>query len=191
MTERIEPVAGHRDYFRDLDRVAPADGQLTEVLIRTVVVGQRPAWRARLPRVAGWDALGRQFPLRYALLAAALLLLALAVSAGGGRARGPFEGRWTSTDTDGSTQILDVGAGPSPGVRFEDLMASGCANNGDDSVDFRAVGHGAVLADRLVVGFPGGGCHTWQVPAFSSTYQRDASTGTMIDGDGITWTRVP
>jgi hypothetical protein len=191
MNDRVEPVAGLRDYFRDLDRVAPADGQLPEVLTRTAGIRQRPAWQARLPRVAAAEALGRQLPLRYALLAVALLLIALAVSAGGGRARGPFEGRWSSTDGDGSTQFLDVTAGSAPHLRYEDLMASGCRDHGDDSLHFLAVGTGVVVGDELTAGFPaGGGCHTWQVPAYQVTFSLDRASGTMTDGDGVVWHRL-
>lgn len=192
MNERFEPTAGLRAYFRDLDRVAPADGQLTEVLIRTALVAQRPAWRARLPRVEHWGALGRPVTLGYALLAAALLLVALALGSGGGRPRGPFEGRWTSSDTDGSTQLLDVSAGATPSVRFEDLMASGCRDHGDDSVDFLAVGTAIIVGDELTAGFPsGGGCNTWQVPPFQATYRLDRASGTLTDGDGTVWHRTP
>jgi hypothetical protein len=192
MNGRVEPVASLRDYFRDLDRVAPADGQLMEVLTRTADLRQRPGWQTRLPRVAGPETLGRQFPLRYALLAVALLLIALAISVGGGRARGPFEGRWSSTDTDGSTQFLEVTAGSAPHLRYEDLMASGCRDHGDDSLDFLAVGTGAVVGDQLTAGFPdGGGCHTWRVPAYEVTFALDRATGTMIDGTGVVWHRLP
>ena len=192
MNERVEPVSGLRDYFSDLARVAPAEGQLIEVLVRTAGVRQRPGWQARLPRLAGWEALGRQFPLRYALVAAALLLIVLAVSAGGGRARGPFEGRWTSTDTDGSRQFLDITAGSTPTIRYEDFMASGCREHGDDSVHFLAVGSGIVVGDELTAGFPGGGgCHTWQVPPFQASYRLDRASGTLTDGDGVAWHRVP
>jgi hypothetical protein len=192
MNDRLEPVAGLRDYFRDLDRVAPADGQLTEVLTRTAGVRQRPGWQTRLPRIAGREALGRQFPLRYMLLAAALLLIALAISVGGGRARGPFEGRWSSTDTDGSTQFLDVTGGPAPHVRYEDRMASGCLNHGDDSLDFLAAGTGIVVGDELTASFPaGGGCHTWRVPAYQVRFALDRASGLMTDGDGVAWHRVP
>jgi hypothetical protein len=192
MTDRVEPVTGLRDYFGELDRVAPEAGQLTEVLMRTAVVKQRPEWQARLPRLLAWEALGRAFPLRYALLAAALVVIALAVSAGGSRVRGPFEGRWTSTDADGSTQLLDVTAGTTPGVRYEDLMASGCRDHGDESVDFLAVGTAIVVGDELTVGFPaGGGCRTWHVPPYQVTFRLDRADGTMTDGDGIVWRRAP
>jgi hypothetical protein len=192
MTDRVEPVAGLRDYFRDLDRVAPGDGQMAEVLVRTAAVRQRPPWQARLPRVAGWEALGRQFPLGYALLAVALILIVLAVGVGGGRARGPFEGRWSSTDRDGSSQSLAVTAGSAPRVRYEDLFASGCRDHGDDSLDFLAVGTGVVVGNELTALFPaGGGCHTWHVAPYRVTFALDRASGTMTDDEGVVWHRVP
>lgn len=192
MTERIEPVTGLRDYFHDLARVAPADEQLASVLTRTADVAQRPAWRTRLPRLATVEAIGRSFPVRYALIAAATLALAWSVGAIGGAGRSAFEGQWTSTDADGSTQLMDIAGGNAPAVRFEDLRASGCQANGDDSVDFVARGIGIVSGERLVVDFAnGGGCHTWQVPRFTVTLTLDRSTGTLRDADGLVWRRAP
>jgi hypothetical protein len=192
MTQRSEPVIGLRDYFRELDRVAPADDQLGAVLARTAAVRQRPGWQTRLPRIDALGALGRQAPLRHALVALAALLLSLAVGLPGGAPGSPFAGRWTSIDPgDGSTQLLDVAGGPNPSVRFEDLAASGCAANGDDSIDFIAQGRGVVTGGRLVVEYPdGGGCHTWHVQAFTSTFTLEASGTALRDADGLVWHRI-
>ena len=193
MTERIEPVAGLHEYYRDLARVAPAEHQLAIVLARTADLAQRPAWRMRLPRLSSLEELGRLFPLRYALVAVATFLVALSVGVVGNRSGSPFEGRWTSTDVgDGSTQILDISGGVAPAVRFEDRMASGCADHGDPSVDFIAHGTAIAAGDRLVVDYrDGGGCTTWHVPAFTVTMTLDRSTGTMRDPDGNVWHRAP
>ncbi len=199
MNERIEPVAGLRDYYRDLARVGPADEQLAGVLAKTAGVAQRPAWQARLPKLRVIEGLGHEFPLRYGLLAAALLLVALTFGIGVGRDHGrlpgdtAMSGRWVSTDVgDGSTQTLDVGSGLNPTVRFVDLTSSGCARNGDDSVHWLSLGAALVSADRMVVDYSnGGGCHTWRVPPYTVTYLRDPATDTLQDSDGSVWHRAP
>lgn len=192
MNERIEPVTGLRAYFDDLARVAPADHALSDVLARTAGIAQRPAWQTRLPRIGRLEGVARQFPLRYALVAVATLVLAVAVASVGGPARTPFEGRWTSRDFDGSTQFLDVAGGSAPVVRFEDLRASGCESQHDDSLDFVAHGIAIISGDLLVVDYPnGGGCHTWQVPRFSVTFTLDRVRGNLVDSTGVVWTRVP
>jgi hypothetical protein len=193
MSRRDDPMAGLRSYFEDLNRVAPGEQQLGLVLARTATTTQRPAWRVRLPRVTGLDSLADALPLRYGLVAMAMLLVVWTVSfAGGGSGvRSGFGGRWTSIDHDGSTQTLQVEAGPTPDVQYVDQMASGCVENRDDSFVFHAAGRGSVSGDRLVVAFPGGGCHTWQVAAYTVTFLLDRSSDTLVDGDGTTWHRAP
>ena len=191
MNQRTDPVAGLRAYFEDLNRVAPGDEQLGLVVARTSTTVQRPAWQARLPQIGRFGDVAGQLPLRYGLVAVAMLLAVWSVSvAGSAPPLTGFAGRWTSIDHDGSTQTLDVAPGSAPDVQYEDRKASGCADHGDDSVDFHAAGRGSIVVDRLVVAFPSGGCHTWQVEAYTVTFVLHRSSDTMSDQDGTVWHRV-
>lgn len=175
----------------------PADGQLQAVLDRTRSVRPRSrlaAWLAPAP-VIGTGVTGLRASLRLAAIAAALIvvLAALAIGAGGAlRAQTtPFEGRWTSTDSDGSRQVLAISGGTTPDVVYEDFFASGCAANGDRSTHFFAEGRGVVTGRRLIVAFPGGGCVTWQVEPYHVEFEHDAATDRLLGGDGIWWRRTP
>jgi hypothetical protein len=173
-----------------------ADGQLAAVVERVAVTGQR------LPLVARWTGFpGRigPFPsaaLRYGLVALALVGAAMAVAIlSGGTARPAstvFEGTWTSIDrADHSTQTLVVGVGTSPAVHFEDDFATGAACVADAVKRFTADGTGAISGNRLDTSYPGGGgCGLRKVaiPVGHLNYQ--AASDTLLDQDGLTWTRV-
>ena len=122
----------------------PADGQLAAVLERTRGIRPRSGLASRLGNGAalGAGVAGLRASVRVAALAAALILVLAAVAIGPGGAirpaTTPFEGRWTSTDHDGSRQLLAISGGMTPAVSYEDLYASGCADNGDRSTHFFA-----------------------------------------------------
>lgn len=176
----------------------PVEGQLEAVLERTRVVRPRSrvVTRLRQQPVVGAGVAGLRTSLRFAALAAALIVVLAAVALGAGgsfrAATTPFEGRWTSTDTDGSRQMLAVAAGLTPIVSYEDLFASGCAANGDRSTHFFAEGRGTVKGTQMTVVFPsGGGCVTWHVEPYERDYTHDAATDRLLDTDGIWWRRAP
>jgi hypothetical protein len=174
----------------------PVDGQLEAVLERTRVVRPRSRVETLLRQqpVVGAGVAGLRTSLRFAAVAAALIvvLAVVAIGPGGSRPTTPFEGRWTSTDFDGSRQMLAVAAGPTPIVSYEDLFASACAANGDRSTHFFAEGGGTIKGTRMTVAFPsGGGCVTWHVEPYEVVYTHDAATDRLLDTDGIWWRRAP
>jgi hypothetical protein len=120
------------------------------------------------------------------LVAASLLALAPAVSAGGSA----FAGTWMSIDTDGSTQMLAIGQGSTPAVTFQDFYASSCDGAGAQSTHFVANGSGSVEGDSLRVEFRNGGCGSRKIGSFGLTYSRD-DNGTLTDDFGVTWHRYP
>jgi hypothetical protein len=172
----------------------PAEGRLAAIIDGVAVTAQRPAPLARLT----WfpTRLG-PFPstvVRYGLIALALIIAtaAAALFAGGQPQRTPFQGAWTSIDpVDGSTQILVVGAGDRPTVRFEDQLATGPACLQDAVKVFTASGTGEISDDRLDVSFPnGGGCGLLAVGVGPGSYTYDRARDTIVDGQGLTWARV-
>jgi hypothetical protein len=124
--------------------------------------------------------------LAFGLLILGQLWLAPAALASGS----VFAGTWTSTDVpDGSTQLLSVSANATPTVTYQDLFASGCANNGARSTHFAAVGMGSISGTALDVSFARSGCGAFQLGAFDLPFAYDADTDTLVDGFGITWHR--
>ncbi len=187
-----------RNHYLATANEPPADGQLEAILERTRAIRPRSRLEVLLRRqpVVGAGVAGVRASLRLAALAAALIIVLAAVALGTGgafrAASTPFEGRWTSTDTDGSRQILVVAPGPTPLVSYEDLYASGCAANGDRSTHFFAEGRGTIKGTRMAVVFPsGGGCVTWHVEPYDRDYEHDAATDRLLDTDGIWWRRAP
>jgi hypothetical protein len=115
----------------------------------------------------------------------------VAVLAGGSGPGGTrFEGGWTTTDTDGSTETLIISAGRTPTVHFVDEFASGCLDHGDTSTRFLADGVGQIQVARLDVYFPDGGCVTWHVGSYYFFYDYQDSTDTLLDAQGISWHRL-
>ncbi len=174
----------------------PADGQLEAVLERSRVVRPRSRLEALLRHqpVVGAGVAGLRASLRFASLAAALIvvLAAVAIGPGGSRpAATPFEGRWTSTDRDGSHQVLAVAGGPTPIVTFEDFFASACAGNGDKSTYFFAEGRGTISASRMSVAYASGGCVTWRLGPFVIDFVHESKTDQLLDSEGISWRRAP
>jgi hypothetical protein len=122
-----------------------------------------------------------------------LLTATFAAVLGGGsgpRPTTPFEGTWTSTDTaDRSTQTLVVSAGRDPTVHFEDDFSINCERRGEASTVYVADGQGRIADGRLTVQFPEGGC-TINMPAAEWWYEYRSSSDSLVDYQGITWSRA-
>lgn len=185
-----------RNYYLATADERPVDGQLEAVLERTRAVRPKSRVEALLRQqpVMGAGVVGLRASLRFVAIAAALIvvLAVVAIGPGGSRpATTPFEGHWTSTDRDGSRQLLAVSGGPTPNVNYEDLFASGCAANGDRSTHFFAEGRGSISATRMSVAYASGGCVTWQVGPFVIVFVHDPATDQLVDSEGIAWRRAP
>jgi len=185
-----------RRHLLDTANERPADGQLAAVIEGVATTRQRHPIVARLSWTPGRIGPLPSAVLRYGIIAAALIGAALAgalIGTGGGSSRGTvFEGTWTSTDPgDGSGQILIVGSGLTPAVYFEDAYASGAACVADAIKRFTADGSGAVVDGALDVKWPaGGGCGLMTVAMLDGHYDYDPDTDTLLDGDGLRWTRM-
>jgi hypothetical protein len=130
---------------------------------------------------------------RRILLVAGVALAALvwAAPVGAAPAMGSqFAGMWVSTDFDGSTQTLQVSAGATPRVTYQDFYASGCDNHGSPSTHWVAAGQGWVDGDILVIDYHKSGCGFFTIGAYSDFYEYDAGTDTLTDSVGITWARA-
>ena len=176
----------------------PALGQLEGIVAATAAMPQRRPWAVRLKwllePVSPFGPLAST-RVRLGFVVVAMLVLAtLAGAVGSGsrpRPTTPFEGTWTSTDTaDGSTQTLVVSAGSAPTVHFEDDFSVNCQNRGEASTVYLADGQGEIADGRLTVRFPEGGC-TIKVPAAEWWYEYGSSSDSLVDYQGITWSRAP
>lgn len=173
-----------------------ADSQLAAVLDLVADSPQRHPLVARLTWAPGRIGPFPSTALRWALIAAALLAATMAVAilggGGGPSASTVFEGTWTSTDLgDGSRQTLDVGAGMTPAVHFEDAYSSGGACVADEVKVFTADGRGQVFDNSLAVTYPaGGGCGLTTVPIETGVLDYDATTDTLLASDGLRWFRA-
>ena len=193
MTDRFD--AQLRQHLLGTADERAAAGQLESIVDAVAVTPQRQRVVARLTWLPGRLGSDPTRSLRYALLAAALVgaTAAAALLVGGSGRSTAFEGTWTSTDfADGSTQYLVVGPGLSPAVQFIDDYATGLACRNDPVKYFTADGHGVATSDRLVVTWPnGGGCGLLSLPMDPFTFTWNETTDRMVDGDRLTWTRVP
>jgi hypothetical protein len=121
----------------------------------------------------------------------ALLTVAFTVNAVAAPAD-PFTGRWTSTDTDGSQQILTFGgSGSTRSVNYFDDGASVCgwqAGGAPIAGTYHTTGDvdGSTLTVSPTTGSCSGG-GSFSVPAVQFTY--DSSTNTLLDSFGVTWYR--
>jgi hypothetical protein len=129
--------------------------------------------------------LGRRF-LMVAGLALSITVLAAPVSA----ASTPFKGVWTSTDNDGSSQMLTVSAGTRPSVVYQDFYASGCDTFGGPATHWVGAGRGEVDGDTLFVGFHKSGCGTFLQGGYGDEYVYDSGSDTLTDAFGIVWYRA-
>jgi hypothetical protein len=171
----------------------PAHGQLDTVLQRTAAARQRRPLLVRLRWLVDPAAPYANTRIRYAAAALALLVMTamVAVLTGSGfGGRTVFEGRWTSIDiTDRSTQTLIVEAGDSPAVHFEDDFSIDCQRRGETSTVYVADGIAETYGTRLIVQFPSGGCVT-QLPPAQWFYDHDRATDTLVDHEGVRWSRL-
>ena len=100
-----------------------------------------------------------------------------------------FKGQWTSTDTDGSFQLLLVSSGSSPSVVYQDFSASTCARFGP-STHWVASGSGSVEGNDLFVHFHHSGCGTFTIGEYDDFWTYAPGSDTLIDSFGIVWTRL-
>lgn len=122
-------------------------------------------------------------------LSAVLTLGGIALAAPASAASGPLAGTWTSIDTDGSNQTLDImgsGRHAYSMIFVDDVATSAC--DGDPAM---LTGPGVVDGDVLVMTgaltcLPGGSLF----PRFTLDFVYDSSTDTLTDGFGIVWHRA-
>lgn len=112
------------------------------------------------------------------------ILVATALAAGS-----PFKGVWTSTDDDGSSQLLTISAGLTPAVVYQDFYASGCDRFGGPAVHWVAAGAGEVDGDTMLVSFHKSGCGTFHMGGYDDVWTYDAGSDTLEDSFGIVWSR--
>jgi hypothetical protein len=129
----------------------------------------------------------RRFGLLLAALALAIAMPAATLAAPPATA---FAGTWTSTDFDGSTQLLVVAGGGRPSVVFQDFYASGCDTFGGPATHWVAAGVGSVDGNALFIDYHKSGCGRFLQGGYSDAYWYDAGTDTLTDTVGITWTRL-
>ena len=103
----------------------------------------------------------------------------------------PFKGLWTSTDTDGSTQLLIVSDGSHPSVTFQDFYASACDRFGGPATHWVSAGRGSVDGTWLLVSFHKSGCGSFSIGAYDDVWMYEPGTDTLLDPAGITWSRIP
>jgi len=124
------------------------------------------------------------------LLLVAGLTFSLAVAASPVSAAGSqFSGVWTSTDYDGSTQMLIVSGGARPSVVYQDFYASGCDTFAGPATHWTAAGKGSIDGDTLWVEFHKSGCGTFLMGGYGDVYGYDSGSDTLLDAAGITWYR--
>ena len=119
-------------------------------------------------------------------VALSLAMLATPVSAGSSR----FAGIWTSTDTDGSSQMLTVSGGANPSVVYQDFYASGCDRFGGPATHWVGAGKGEIDGDVLIAFFHKSGCGTFGQGGYVDEYTYDSVSGTLTDTFGIVWSRA-
>jgi hypothetical protein len=125
------------------------------------------------------------------VLAAVALAIAIPATALAAPSATFFTGTWTSTDYDGSTQMLIVSTGGRPSVVYQDFFASGCQNYGDrPNTHWTAAGLGEVDGTDLWVGFHKSGCGPFLQGGYGDHYAYDSGTDTLLDDFGITWYRL-
>lgn len=112
------------------------------------------------------------------------ILVATTLAAGS-----PFKGGWTSTDHDGSSQLLTISAGSTPAVVYQDFYASACDRFGGPAVHWVAAGSGYVDGSTLVVSFHKSGCGTFLMGGYDDFWTYDAGSDTLEDSFGIVWSR--
>jgi len=115
--------------------------------------------------------------------------LSLSLSQPASGATGSLSGTWTSTDTDGSSQIMTItGSGQRAyAITGVDLVATLC-----DGAPALFVGSGTVVEDGLVsvataTCIPGGNLLRFRVPI---DYVYDAGADTLTDSFGVVWSRA-
>ena len=127
---------------------------------------------------------------RMSVVTSMVFALAVVTSPAIAASTSPFAGTWTSTDTDGSSQMLIVSGGPSPSVIYQDFYASGCDNGGAPTTHWTAAGQGSIEDDVLFVSFHKSGCGPFGKGGYGDFYIYDGASDTLVDQFDITWSRA-
>jgi hypothetical protein len=115
--------------------------------------------------------------------------LSLSLTQPASGAAGSLSGTWTSTDTDGSSQVMTItGSGQRAyAITAVDSVASLCGG-----APALIVGAGSVVEDGLVslatvTCVPGGNLLRFRV---AISYEYDAGADTLTDSFGVVWSRA-
>jgi hypothetical protein len=121
-------------------------------------------------------------------LVAAGCLAASALTWSPAQAAAGFAGRWTATDGDGSNLSLSSqGRGPRYAVREVDDAATVCGG-APASVNGAGRADGDLLVVRVTLACePGGNIFRQRIEI---SFAHDATSDTLIDNDGVVWTRA-
>jgi hypothetical protein len=123
-------------------------------------------------------------------LSAVLTLAGVALAGPASAAGGPLAGTWTSIDTDGSNQTLDImGSG---GHVYSKIYVDEAATGACDGNPATITGPGFVDGDVVVLNgaltcLPGGNVFRSRITV---GFVHDSSTDTLTDDFGITWHRA-
>jgi hypothetical protein len=123
-----------------------------------------------------------------------VLMIVAAFVSSAGATSDPFIGNWTSTDTDGSSQILTIGGGSgnSYHVRYYDFGASTCGlDPTTGEILYAASAEGSMtLSGNTLSGTLAVYCQT-APPTFHNDYTfqytYDPATDRLIDSFGVVW----
>ena len=127
------------------------------------------------------------------VLSVALLMMAALVSTAGA-ASDPFVGKWTSTDIDGSYQILTIGggSGSSYHMRVYDFGASTCGLDPDtgDFLYAASIEGTLSLPNGMLSGTLPLYCQTSPPTFYSNAFLQftyDPTNDTLVDNFGVVW----
>ncbi len=130
---------------------------------------------------------------RLFVITVVVLMIVPAFVSTAGATSDPFVGNWTSTDTEGSYQILTIGGtGSSYHVRYYDFGASTCGLDPEtgDFLYAASIEGTLSLSNRTLSGTLPLYCQS-SPPTFDSNaflqYTYDPATDTLIDSFGVVW----
>lgn len=128
------------------------------------------------------------------IITVVVLIMTTAFMSTTGNTSDPFVGKWASTDTDGSYQILTIGggSGSSYHIRVSDFGASTCGLDPESGDFLHAASIEGTLSlsdGRLSAALPLY-CQTTP-PTFDGyaflQYTYDQATDTLVDNFGVVW----
>jgi hypothetical protein len=131
---------------------------------------------------------------RLFVIAVGLLVIITAFVSSARAAPDPFVGYWTSTDTDGSYQILTIGGGSSSSyhIRVYDFGASTCGLDPEtgDFLYAASIEGTLSLSNGMLSGILPLYCQT-APPTYDGNafiqYTYDPATDTLVDNFGVVW----